>query len=238
MTENVTPAPAEASAAPVEAPTTASLEPTTPAAAPAATPEQQPYFSNEQLAEMQKFVESNGGYDKAWGTFKQKISNPAPAPEPAQEPAPVAQQPVQQPAQPQTVATPEGYITQEEFAAKQYFNALASEEQYSAISDKIKSGEMLREMTAFGIKPTMNGAFNDQQIRRFFDLYAKTVPATQPAAEPTSTPTADYVQIDAVNSVSDALNIIQNNVSLKAQGKPEHSMTEQAKEFLRKNGLK
>lgn len=194
-------------------------------------------FTTEQLAEMSKFMEANGGYDKAFKTFKERISNPAP--EPPKE------QPVQQPAQPQTTVeeqmqkpqTPAGYMSQQEFMAQQYYNSLASQAEYAPIADKIRSGEMFSEMAKFGIRPMdQNGNINDQQVREFFNLYAKTVPAT-PANSPeaAAAPTVDYVPVNdgKIESFAQASRIIAQSADLKAQNLAEHPQLAAAKEYVK-----
>lgn len=86
MSEEAPAAPAAPAAAPAEpsTPTTTAPEaapasvPEQPAQAPATTPTEgaNNYFTNEQLAEMQRMFENNGGYDKAWGKMKEAISRP------------------------------------------------------------------------------------------------------------------------------------------------------------------
>ena len=156
-----------------------------PAEAPAEAPAQAPDmhgFTGDQLAEMQKFMEANGGYDKAFKTFKDRISNPV-------QEQPKA--PAQQPSQPQMsieeqiqrLQTPAGYMSQSEFAAQQYYNSLANQEEYAPIADKIRSGEVFNEMRKFGIRPMdSNGNINDVQAREFLSLLAKTVPAAPGSA--------------------------------------------------------
>lgn len=197
-------------------------------------------FTDDQLAEMAKFIDANGGYDKAFSTFKSRISNPAPV-----EPAQPAQQPVQQPVQqPQQVEqpayqTPQGYVTPQEFMAQTYYNQLANEEAYAPIADKIRSGEMFQEMGKFGIRPMdERGNINDTQVRQFFDLYSKTVPAT-PAATPdaAAAPTVDYIPTEnGITSFDQAARIIAQSNELKARGIAVHPELNAAEEFI-KNSL-
>lgn len=197
-------------------------------------------FTNDQLAEMSKFIESNGGYEKAFKTFKERISNPAPeAPK---------EQPAQQPAQPQMsieeqmqkLQTPAGYMSQQEFMAQQYYNSLANQEAYAPIADKIRSGEMFNEMAKFGIRPMdQNGNINDRQVREFFDLYAKTIPAA-PAKTPAeaAAPTVEYIPVNngKIENFQQAAQIIAQSAKLKASGQAEHPQLQAAEEFI-KNSL-
>lgn len=190
-------------------------------------------FTSEQLAEMQKFMDANGGYDKAFKTFKDRISNPAPeAPKAAEQPAQPQVQ--EQPAQPQI---PEGYVSQKEFMAQQYYNSLANKEEYAPIADKIRSGEVFAEMRKFGIQPMdQNGNINDAQAREFLSLLAKTVPA-KPAEAPEASqaPTVDYIPTNQgkIDNVQQAMQIISQSAQLKSKGLAEHPDIAAAKEFLK-----
>ena len=192
-------------------------------------------FTGDQLAEMQKFMDANGGFDKAFKTFKDRISNPAPeAPKPVEQPAQAQPQAPEQPAQPQI---PEGYVSQKEFMAQQYYNSLASKEEYAPIADKIRSGEVFNEMRKFGIQPMdANGNINDVQAREFLSLLAKTVPA-KPAETPEASqaPTVDYIPTNQgkIESVQQAMQIISQSAQLKSKGLAEHPDIAAAKEFLK-----
>ena len=183
----------------------------------------------DQIETFNKFISANGGFDKAFSKLKNDVSNPQPAKQPeVQRPVQAQEQPVQQAQQ-----IPQGYITQEEFAVQQYFNSLAREDQYAPIADKINSGEVFTEMAKFGIKPAQNGMFNDGQVREFLGLLAKTVPAQAPAQPITNTPTVDYYEVgDKITNQEQALNVIRQNITLKAKGLAEHPRTKEAKEFL------
>ena len=210
-----------------------------PAEAPAEAPAQAPDmhgFTGDQLAEMAKFMEANGGYDKAFKTFKDRISNPAPE-------APKAAEPVQPVQQSQTSAeetkpqTPAGYMSQQEFMAQQYYNSLANQAEYAPISDKIRSGEVFNEMRKFGISPMdQNGNINDVQAREFLSLLAKTVPA-KPATSPeaAAAPTVDYIPTNdgKVESFQQASQIIAQSADLKAQNLAEHPQLQAAKDYVR-----
>lgn len=226
---NTNQAPAEAPAAPAEpakadAPATNDLG-----------------LTAEQVAEFKKFVDANGGFDKSFKTFKERISNPTPE-------APKEQTHVQQPVQPQptnveqaqAIKTPDGYMSPQEIAIQTVYDRLASDPKYSAISDKISNGDMFAEMAKFGIRPADEyGNVNVKQVREFFDLYAKTVPAT-PAATPegSQAPTVDYVPVNngKIESFSQAAQIIAQSQQLKSKGLAEHPDVVAAKEFI-KNSL-
>lgn len=211
-------------------------EPTTPAAAPQVEAKQPDSygFTNDQLAELSKFIKGQGGYDKAFNSWKDSISKPAqqPTQQPAEQPREPVQQPVQQNNQP-----PKGYMSQQEFMAQQYYNSLANMEAYAPIADKIRSGEMFNEMAKFGIRPMdQNGNINDVQVREFFDLYAKTIPAA-PAAnpEPSNAPTVDYIQVTdgKIDSMDQAARIIAQSSTLSARGLAPHPNLEAAEAYMK-----
>lgn len=194
--------------------------------------------SADNINELTKFMDANGKFDKAFKTFKERISNPAPE-TPKEEPK------TPEPVQPQTsveeqakvLQTPAGYVSPKEFMAQQYYNALASQEQYAPIADKIRSGELFGEMAKFGIRPMdEQGNINDAQVREFFDLYAKTVPAA-PAKTPESAqaPTVDYIPTNQgkIDNAQQAMQIIAQSASLKAKGLAEHPDNQAALDFLK-----
>lgn len=220
----VAPAPAS------EAPINSNPAPAAPAEAPApAAP--QANIPAEQIEAFNRFVSANGGFETAFSKMKSAVSNPQPQAQPMRQTQQM-QQPVQQLDQHyQPRQIPRGYVTQEEIAAKQYFDGLASEENYAGISGQIRSGEIFKEMGKFGIRPVVNGMVNDRGVRDFLDLYAKTVPAVQTSEAVTSTPTVEYVNVgEQVSSRDDALRILQQNRSLNGAG--THPQTEAAKAYL------
>lgn len=217
---NTNPAPAEAPAQPTQAPDLQG-------------------FTSEQLTEMKKFMDANGGYDKAFKTFKDRISNPAPE-APKEQPA-QPQQPVQPPMtmeeQVKALQTPAGYISQNELLAQNYFNSLAARPEYAPIAGEITSGAVFDEMSKLGIRVTdANGNFNDSQIKYFLTLKAKTVPA-QPAKTPEAAqaPTVDYVPTNQgkIESAQQAMQILAQSATLKEKGLAEHPDLAAAKEFLK-----
>ena len=185
-------------------------------------------FTSEQLAEMKKFYDANGGFDKV----KSKISNPEkPADKPAEESEkkeePTSHTDEQKPAQ-EASKTPQGAITAQEFLAKQYFKSLAGEEKYATISKGIENGDYLKEMAAFGINAlNQDGSINDQKVRMYLDLKAQTVPAKQTETEPNASaaPTVDYVAVgDKIESIDQAYKVIMQ---------PNHPKTQMAEEFIK-----
>ena len=182
-------------------------------------------FTSEQLAEMKKFYDANGGFDKV----KAKISNPAPKVEekPAETPAPAPEKPVEPAPAPQ-LKTPEGAITQAEFMAQQYFKALAGEEKYAPIAKQIANGDLLKEMASFNIQPlNQDGSINDAMVRRYLDLKAQTVPAQPTGTEPNASnaPTVNYVEVgDKIENLEQAQAVFMQ---------AGHPRREDAKEFIR-----
>lgn len=187
-------------------------------------------FTSEQLAEMRKFYDANGGFEKV----KSKISNPEKPAEPApatveekkEEAAPV--QPI-----PEAPKTPQGAITASEFLAQQYFKSLASEEKYAQISKGIANGDYLKEMSAFGIQAlNPDGSINDQKVRMYLDLKAQTVPAKPTGVEPnaSSAPTVNYIEVgDSISDIDQAYKVLMQ------QNHPKQKMAEEyIKNYLNK----
>lgn len=224
--ENQPEAPAAAPAA--ESVATPNINPT-PAAAPAQAPNMYG-FTSEQLADMRKFYDNNGGYEKV----KSRISNPTPAP--AQEQKPVEPtQPVEPPKP--AYKAPAGSITPQEFLAQQYFGALSHEEKYAAIAKEVESGAVLRDMAAFNIHPmNEDGSINDVMVRRFLDMKAATVAARQPASMPeaSAAPTVDYVPVEGnIKDMQQAMAVLQQDSALRAAGMAGHPSAEAAEKFMR-----
>lgn len=238
--ENTPEAPAQAPASEsVATPTNSNSEQQ---AAPAQAPAQDMYgFTSEQLAEMRKFYDNNGGWEKV----KSRISNPEPihkidqTPTQAVDQTPTqAVQPQVQPGQPVTYRAPEGSITAEEFLAKQYFSALAHEEKYKAISKEVETGEVLKDMAAFNIHPiNSDGSINDTMVRRYLDLKAQTVTAKQTSSMPEAgaAPTVDYAPYNEANiDMRQAMAILQQDSALRSRGLGGHPNAAQAEEFMKK----
>ena len=215
------------------------------------TPEQAPAapdmhgFTSDQLADMKKFFESNGGFDK----IKAKISNPEPKVEqnvlntpapnlPNQEMQPQAQ--TEQPA----YRAPAGSITPQEFLAQQYFGALAREEKYASIAKEVESGAVLKDMAALNIRPiNQDGSINDTMVRRYLDLKAQTVVAKQTSAVPeaSAAPTVEYAPFDDNNmDMRSAMAVLQQDSMLRSRGLAGNPQAAKAEEFMKKmlNGQK
>lgn len=187
-------------------------------------------FTSEQLADMQRFFQANGGYDKV----KSRISNPTPAPIQEQKPVEPAQPAA--PAQPAYKA-PAGSITPQEFLAQQYFGALSREEKYAAIAKEVESGAVLKDMAAFNIHPmNEDGSINDVMVRRFLDMKAATVAARQPASMPeaSAAPTVDYVPVEGdIRDMQQAMAVLQQDSALRAAGMAGHPSADAAEKFMR-----
>lgn len=229
--ENTPVAPAAPEAPVSEAPINSNPAPAAPAAAPA-TPMPVANIPADKIEAFNKFIDANGGYDKAFAKLKSDVSSPAQQqPQQVQQPQAVPQNDVEAGNGPFSV--PRGYVTPQEVAAEQYFMGLANKEEYATIADEIRSGEVLKEMSKFGIRPVENGMFNDAKIRNFLSLYAKTKPAVPTTETITTTPTVDYVNVgEQVTSRDDAMKILAQNHSL-ARGVAPHPQTEAAKAFLK-----
>lgn len=194
-----------------------------PAQAPAQAPAPDMHgFTSDQLADMKKFFDANGGFDK----IKSKISNPTPAPEPEKKEEPTSQ-PQAQPVEPQQ-PLPKGARTNEDLMAEYYFRTLAEKPEYAAISGDIKKGNVLAEMDRLGINYRYpNGAWNDERINEYLKLKAQTVPAKPTAAEPdaSAAPTVSYVNVgDKIENIDQAYQVIMQ---------PNHPKSKEAEEFIK-----
>lgn len=223
----------EAPVAPAEAPKAPESEATpTTNSEPAQAPDMHG-FTSEQLADMQKFFQANGGYDKV----KSRISNPTPAPAEEQKPAePKLEPKVEEPRQVRQ-AMPNGSITQQEWMAREYFKSLASEEKYAPIANEIREGNLLKEMAGFNIFPMdENGYINDGMVRKYLDLKAQTVPAKQTGATPeaSAAPTVEYVPVgENITDLNQAYAVIRQDAQLKASGRGGHPAVAKAEEFIK-----
>lgn len=235
MAEDTTPAaPVEAP----EAPKSVADNSTNTNTAPAQVPDMHG-FTSEQLADMKKFFDNNGGFDGV----KAKISNPtkvteAPAqvaePQKQEEPTSHTQEQPQAQVVPQT---PKGAITAQEFLAQQYFKALAGEEKYAPIAKGIENGDYLKEMAAFGINAlNQDGSINDQKVRMYLDLKAQTVPAKPTESEPNASaaPTVTYTEVgDNITDINQAYQVLMEK-GHPASGKAEEFI----KNYYSKSGNK
>ena len=192
-------------------------------------------FTSEELAEMRKFYDNNGGFEKV----KARISNPEPKsleqPAQAQIQATVQQQPVAQPQQP--MRTPDGMLSRNDLIMRGYYERLAGEEEFKPIAKEIIGGDVLKEMEMLGINPTdSNGFIDDKKIRAFLSIKAKTVPASQTNSMPEASPapTVDYVQVgDTIENMAQARAVIMQDSQLRASGQAGHPSVAKAEEFLR-----
>ena len=186
--------------------------------------------------EQAKFFKANGGLEKVFPKIKDAISNPRKDPVGATETAKTATEPAKTVEQPsgqtnaptEPIRTPEGYITPQEFYAQQYFNSLAGDEKYATIADQIRSGEVLKEMSAFNISALdSNGNINDAMVRRFLDMKAQTVPAKAPeTATSSATPTVNYTSVEG--------DITDRDTAFKILGEAGNPQHDAAKAFLQK----
>ena len=192
-------------------------------------------FTSEQLADMQKFFQANGGYDKV----KSRISNPEPKVEPVTVQDTAKQFEPEKPAlsQEPEYKAPAGSITRDEYFTKRYFLDLAGEEKYAGIAKEIASGEVLKEMASLGIRAVnQDGSINASVVNDFLDLKAKTVPAKQSSAMPeaAAAPTVDYVPVgETIRDAEEARQVIMQDSQLRARGMAGHPAAQKAEEYLR-----
>lgn len=192
-------------------------------------------FTSEQLADMRRFYDANGGFER----IKSKISNPVPQPSQPQEMQ--QQQQYQQQYQQQNrepeYRAPEGSITQQEFFAQQYFTTLAGEEKYKAFAGDIADGSVLRDMAAFNINPlNRDGSIDAKMVRKFLDYKADMMAAHQTAVAPeaSAAPTVDYVQVgENISSIDQARQVLRQDAVLRSSGQGGHPAIEKAQEYLR-----
>lgn len=187
-------------------------------------------FTSEQLGEMKKFFDNNGGFEKV----KAKISNPDPKPAEPEKP----QQPAQVPTNsPQPILDP-NLVDINTLALEDYFDRISQKPEYAGISNEIKNGDILKEMGAMGMTPIIDSKVNIKQLKLFLDMKAKGMPAPQTSSEPEASPapTVGYIPVgENIESKEQAYQVLQQNVQLKAMGQAEHPATAKAKEFLKGN---
>ena len=206
----------------------------TPAPATSAAPDMHG-FTSEELAEMRKFYDSRGGFEKV----KSMLSNPAPKVEQNVLNTPSPNVNSQQPVQPQQPAyqAPVGSITRDEFLAQEYAQSLARDPAYATISDEIASGAILKDMARLNIRlVNQDGSLNDAQVREYLRLKAATVPAKQTNVTPeaSAAPTVDYLQYDEKNmTMEQAVKILQQDTALRGQGRGGNPDAEAAEKYLR-----
>ena len=190
-------------------------------------------FTPEQLGEMKKFYDANGGFE----AVKSKISNPQKVePQAASQPQESTPSTTPQPAQ-NVPTNNTGVRTPADMITKMYFKSLAEDPQYASISKEITDGTVIKEMLAMGANPIMaDGSVNEEHLIKFLDMKAKGAPAPQTSTTPeaSSAPTVDYIQVgETITSQQEALQVLQQNIQLKAMGQAEHPATAKAKEFLK-----
>lgn len=191
-------------------------------------------FTQEDLAGMRTFIDNNGGWDR----IKSRISNPEksidraaentqPEPQEKEEPTSHTQaQPVEQQTQ---QPLPKGARTNEDLMAEYYFRTLSEKPEYSAISEDIRRGNVLKEMDNLGINYKYpNGAWNDDRINDYLKLKAQTVPAkpTESGPNASAAPTVSYTEVGE-NGFTD---INQAYKVLMESGNPNMA---KAEEFIR-----
>lgn len=189
-------------------------------------------FTSEQLADMKKFFDNNGGFD----AVKSKISNPEPKAEPVTVQDTAKQFESKAPEEPPYMP-PEGAITQQEIFAKTYFDSLASQEKYAGIAKEISSGAVLKEMADLGIRVmNQDGSINAGTVTKYLDRIAQTVPAKQSGAEPeaSAAPTVDYVPVgDKIDSIDKARAVIMQDDQLRRSGQAGHPNVKMAEDYLK-----
>lgn len=189
-------------------------------------------FTSEQLADMKKFFDNNGGFD----AVKSKISNPEPKAEPVTVQDTAKQFEPKAPEEPPYMP-PEGAITQQEIFAKTYFDSLASQEKYAGIAKEISSGAVLKEMAELGIRVmNQDGSINAGTVTKYLDRIAQTVPAKQSGAEPeaSAAPTVDYVPVgDKIDSIDKARAVIMQDAQLRRSGQAGHPNVKMAEDYLK-----
>ena len=195
-------------------------------------------FTSEQLADMKKFFDNNGGFDK----IKARISNPEPKPveqpaQPVQQQTPVQPQQPQQPQQFQQPKPAEGSMSVNEYIAKQYFEGFSKDPKYKQVFDGTKSAELIKEMAGFNVYLTnLDGTINDDGVRKYLDMKAQTIAShqTQITPEASAAPTVDYVQVgETINNVAEARAVLRQDAQLRASGQAGHPSIEKAREFLK-----
>lgn len=194
-------------------------------------------FTSEQLADMQKFFEANGGFEK----IKSRISNPEPTQQPAQpnlnatDALEKEKDAMAAPAQ--SYRMPEGAISRDEYFARRYFLDLAADEKYANIANDIASGEVLKEMNNLGIQAfNPDNSINEARVLAFLDMKSKTVPAKQASSMPeaSAAPTVDYVPVgDTIKDAQQARGIIMQDTQLRMRGAAGHPRVADAEKFLK-----
>lgn len=204
------------------------------------------YFGTtpETLAEYQKYLENNGGFDKAYTNTKKILSQrnqpqPQPQAQPQPQPNEVAGSPYQPQAQPaqqpvQQAEPLKGGLTFEELTIQTYFEKLAGKEEYGGIKDEILNGEVLKQLKEWNIPVVVGNQVNTEGINRYLGMYAKTKPAPETQAPVTTTPLADPIQIsgDTIKTMDEAMAVLKQDQEFRAKGQAGHPLAKQANEFF------
>lgn len=188
----------------------------------------------DQLGDIAKFFESNGGFDKV----KSRLSNPQRVEESTQASADVQSTQPAQTETPKTSQPPRGFASLQELSVERYFKDLAADPKYANISEQISNGEVLKEMAKMGMTPIdENYNINIDQLNQFLALKSASVPTQPTSVEPTNVPTVDYVPVegDTITSMNQALDIVRQSTTLKAQGQAPHPAEAKALEYLKTN---
>lgn len=157
----------------------------------------------DQIENFNKFINANGGYEKAFDKLKQAVSNPTPAPQSTTQPAPsptitptdsVANNGMPSNAQPiNPFDTPEGYLNANKIALLNY-NEMLQKAYPELDKDYMIKGEFMKEAQSLGMTVMDNqGNINDRVIRKFLDLKKDAVQPAAPSEPVTATPTVTYV---------------------------------------------
>lgn len=188
-------------------------------------------FTSEQLADMKKFFDNNGGFDGV----KAKISNPVKPAEKTAEPAQTEQKTEEptshtqaQPVEP-TYQRPTGARTLEEINTRRYFKDLSQEPKYAPIAEQIENGSVLKEADALGIVVVNpDYSINEERLLKFLDLKAQTVPAKPTNSEPNASaaPTVSYTEVGE-NGFTDI------NQAYKVLMEPGNPNIAKAEEFIK-----
>lgn len=215
------------------------------------TPEQVASFfgtDKETLNSFKTFAQANGSFDKVFDKIKETVTRrtadmkavDTKAPEAPQQPEAPKTETNPSPAPQAAPRVPEGYVTPQEVAVKQYFEGLASAEAYKGIADEIRSGEVFKEMAKLGINPTNEqGYINDAKVRAYLDIKAQTVVAKQEAnvlAAKSAAPTVEYIGGENANitTFKEATDILAQSRELKAKGLAGNPNEKAAIEFIAK----
>lgn len=202
-------------------------------------------FTSEELAKMRTFFDNSGGFE----AVKSKISNPQPAPQAPVQPDPqtAPAQPVSQPqAQqvgsqtqpyPEGQFTGEGFTSVQELATERYFKDLARSEKYANIADQIENGSVIKEMVSMGMTPIdANYGINVDQVTRFLNLKAASVPTKPSSATPeaSNAPTVDWINVgENITSREQAFNVLRQSYEARSRGLTDHPATAKAEEYLK-----